>query len=187
MIKNIIAVLITMIRFALIKVLKGNNFSFHGIQRFSPNTTLEIDKKGKMYLGKRVRANTGTKFKIRKNAVLEIGNNVAFNYDCVVVSRNKICIGDGCEIGPGVLIYDHDHDVKNYSLQEGKYVSSPTIIGKNVWIGANAIILRGSVVGNNSVIAAGTIVKGIFPENSLILQKREYTVKEIRNSDIKRY
>ena len=168
-----------MIRFALIKGLKGNNFSFHGIQRFSPNTTVEIDKKGKLYLGKRVRAHTGTKIKIRNNAVLEIGNNVAFNYDCVVVSRNKICIGDGCEIGPGVLIYDHDHDVKNYSLQEGKYVSSPTIIGKNVWIGANVIILRGTEIGDNSVIAAGTVVKGKYNNNSLIRNNKKVIETEI--------
>jgi len=38
-------------------------------------------------------------------------------------------------------------------------------IGKNVWIGAQCIILKGAQIGNNSVIAAGSIVNGPIPEN----------------------
>ena len=50
-------------------------------------------------------------------------------------------------------------------------------IGKNVWIGANTVILRGTKIGDNCVIGAGTIVKGDFPENSIIVQNREPKVK----------
>lgn len=180
MIKNLISVCITIIRFSILKIFKGNRFKFCGIQRFSPDTSVEIDSNAQLKLGQRVRAHTGTKIKVREGAIVKIGNNVAFNYNCLIVSRNKIIIGDGCEIGPGVLFYDHDHDVRNYLLEEGKYISNPIIVGKNVWIGANAIILRGSVIGDNSVIGAGTVVKGTVPNNSIIVQENRYRM--LRNS-----
>ena len=42
------------------------------------------------------------------------------------------------------------------------------MLGENVWVGLNAIILKDTVIGNNSVIAAGSVVKGKFPDNALI-------------------
>lgn len=35
---------------------------------------------------------------------------------------------------------------------------SPVIIGDNVWIGMNSIILKGVHIGNSTVLAAGSIV-----------------------------
>jgi acetyltransferase-like isoleucine patch superfamily enzyme len=40
-------------------------------------------------------------------------------------------------------------------------------IGRNVWIGANCVILPGTVIGDNAVIAAGAVVRGIVPANEL--------------------
>lgn len=41
-------------------------------------------------------------------------------------------------------------------------------IGKNCWIGAKATFLDGTVIGNGCVVAAGAVVKGNFPDNSII-------------------
>lgn len=42
---------------------------------------------------------------------------------------------------------------------------APIHKGKNVWIGANVVILPGVTIGDNSVIAAGAIVSKNVPEN----------------------
>lgn len=53
-----------------------------------------------------------------------------------------------------------------------------------MWIGANSIILRNSIVGYNSVIAAGAIVKTNVHKNTLLLcEKNIY--KEIGEYDEK--
>ena len=160
MIKNIISVTWTELRFLLLKLVYGKKFHYSGIQRFSPNTGISVGKKSTLKLGSKVRAHTGTKIRVRDNASVEIGNDVAFSYNCLLTAHDKIVIGDGCEIGPGVLFYDHDHDVKGHSIKEGLYKTSPIEIGKNVWIGANVIILRGAVIGDDCVIGAGAIVHG---------------------------
>ena len=80
-------------------------------------------------------------------------------------------IGEGTEFGPSVYLYDHDHDYR-VGLKEEKFLSAPVVIGKNCWIGANTVILRGTVIGDNCVIGAGSVIKGCFPDKSVIVQRR---------------
>lgn len=44
-------------------------------------------------------------------------------------------------------------------------ITKPIVVGDNVYIGNNAIILPGVTIGNNVVIAAGTIVTKNVPNN----------------------
>ena len=44
----------------------------------------------------------------------------------------------------------------------------PVHIGKNVWIGANSVILPGVTIGNNAVIAAGSIVTKDISEGVIV-------------------
>ena len=144
---------------------------FSPIERFSPNVVTEFNGGSKVVLKKKVRVHSGTKIKVRNGAELFIGNNVKVNYNCIIVSREHIEIGDGTEFGPSVYLYDHDHDYRA-GLKADEFISAPIVIGKNCWIGANTVILRGTSIGDNCVIGAGSIIKGTFPPNSLVLQNR---------------
>ena len=46
-------------------------------------------------------------------------------------------------------------------------VSSPIIIGENVWIGSNVRICKGVTIGDNSVIAACSVVTKDVPANAI--------------------
>ena len=84
-----------------------------------------------------------------------------------------ITLDSGVELSPNVQIYDHDHDFRaDGGIKAGKYKTTPVSIGKNVWIGANSVILRGSTIGENAVVGAGSVVKGMIQENSVFVQKR---------------
>ncbi|WP_312886635.1 acyltransferase [Paenibacillus foliorum] len=84
---------------------------------------------------------------------------------------NKISIGRNTKIAPNVCINDHDHNYKNTT--DGHLIMGEVIIGENVWIGSNVVVLRDTVIGDNAVIAAGSVVKGNVPANTLFLNKRE--------------
>lgn len=85
---------------------------------------------------------------------------------CYFQGINGIEIGGGSIFAYGVKVISSNHDPKNSK----KHLKNDTVrIGKNVWIGANAIILPGVVIGDNSVIGAGAVVTKSFDKNSIII------------------
>ena len=97
-----------------------------------------------------------------------IGNNCRLN-GSYIHAQSSIIIGDNCIIASGVNIIDSNgHVVKSLNRTTGRDVPCPIIIGNNVWIGLNAIILKGTEIGDNCVVAAGAIVKGKYESNSII-------------------
>lgn len=178
--RNSISVAISLVRFSFLKIIHGKRFSFKGIQRFSPQTQLFFLNKGIIRLGNKVRAHSGTKIRAISGGIVEIGDNATFNYNCMIVCLKEIKIGSGVEFGPNVLIYDHDHDFRHAGgLKANKYKYGAVIIGNNSWVGANTVILRGTTIGENCVIGAGCVISGNFPDNSVITQKRDTTVRTI--------
>ncbi|MFQ6581345.1 acyltransferase [Priestia megaterium] len=176
----IICVCYSYIKFFFIRIFNLNNFKFPLINIVSPFTQIEIGKNSRLDIGKEMRVRSGSKIRVRKNAIIKIGNKTSLNYNCIITAHEKICIGDNVQIGPNVLIYDHDHDYRKANgLKNLDYKTSPVEIGNDTWIGANVVILRGTKIGEGSVIAAGTIVKGNIPPQSLVYNEKELISKPI--------
>ena len=179
---NIISVSYSALRIGSYKLLNGASFNSSLIERISPNVVLEFNKGSKVTLGKKIRVHSGSKIKVRSGAELNIGDNVKINYYCIIACRDRITIGEGTEFGPSVYLYDHDHDYKkglSANSDEESFKKAPIEIGKNCWIGANTVILRGTKIGDNCVIGAGCVVKGKVPDNTVYIQKREVSVSGI--------
>lgn len=171
-----VCLLYSLIKFSLIKLFHIKNFKFTVFNLISPFTEIQIDKKAKLILGKLVRIRSGSKIKVRKGAEVQIGDNTSLNHGCMVISHDKIIIGKDVQFGANVLIYDHDHDYRAKNGLKGlRYKTSPVEIGHNVWIGANTVILKGTKIGNNCVIGAGSVIKGEYHDNMVIIQKRDTT------------
>src|SRR5208282_3684867 len=66
-----------------------------------------------------------------------IGRGVEFNI------QGRIQIGDDCLIASGCVFVDHDHGMDlTQPMRSQLQEIQPIEIGKNVWIGANAVILK---------------------------------------------
>lgn len=81
----------------------------------------------------------------------------------------NLSIGDNVQITHGVVILDHGYE---WSVVKGAYGdvqgnTGPVAIGSNVFIGANAVILKGVTIGDNVIIGAGSIVSKDIPSNSV--------------------
>ncbi|NDI99765.1 acyltransferase [Flavobacterium sp. LaA7.5] len=103
-----------------------------------------------------------------KGAKITVGENCRLN-GVYLHAEKEISIGKNTVIASGVNIIDSNGHILNSSDRtKGRDVPKAIHIGDNVWIGLNAIILKGTVIGSNSVVAAGSVVKGEFPANSVI-------------------
>jgi maltose O-acetyltransferase len=65
----------------------------------------------------------------------------------------EVAIGDCTQIGPGVQILAADHPRHPASRASGLEFGRPVRIGRNVWVGAGAIILPGVSIGDAALIA----------------------------------
>ena len=178
---NLVSVVYSAFRIGLYKILYQSNFKSGMIERISPNVVLEFNKGSEVTFGQRIRIHSGSKIKVRSGAKLVIEDNVKINYFCIIACQDNIRIGEGTEFGPSVYLYDHDHDYSkglSSDSDEEAFKKSPIEIGKYCWIGANTIILRGTKIGDNCVIGAGCVVNGIVPDNTILIQKRDTSIRK---------
>ena len=70
---------------------------------------------------------------------------------------------------------------------EGWEDAQPIVIGNNVWIGAQSIVLGGVTIGDNCVIAAGSVVTKNIPANTLAMGSPCRAVREIGADFRERY
>jgi acetyltransferase-like isoleucine patch superfamily enzyme len=134
------------------------NIHFNGSVFFEKNNRIECITK---YCGKTY------------NPYLTIGDGVGLGNNCHIGCINHIEIHKNVLIGSNVLITDHAHGISsNISSPAPKknqdlFSKGPVIIGENVWIGEDAVILPGVTIGNNSIIGAGSVVTKNVEPNSV--------------------
>ncbi|KRF02416.1 hypothetical protein ASG89_24390 [Paenibacillus sp. Soil766] len=94
---------------------------------------------------------------------IEIGSNSTVNSYAIVAGR--VQIGDGVRIASHVSIFGFNHGYEDTTLPiyHQPLTTKGIIIGDDVWIGANAVILDGVTIGAHSIIAAGAIVTKDVP------------------------
>jgi len=97
---------------------------------------------------------------------VNIGNNVWIGPFCVIDGEyDFVTLGDNVNVSSGAQIVTHDTAKRCVTAgQYNKIDHAPVTIGKNVYIGTNAVIMKGCVIGDSCIIAAGAVVK----ENSII-------------------
>ena len=127
---------------------------------------------------------------------IKIGNNVYIGSHTVIQSKESIEIGNDVIISNGVLIVDNNnHPVEPEARLEmsqcddfltdekwtWKYAKSkPIKICDNVWIGKNAVIMKGVTVGKGAVVALGAIVVHDVPEYTVVAGNPARVVKELK-------
>ena len=114
-----------------------------------------------------------------ENAEISIGKNTSIGHHTFIFAKKNISIGSNCMIAPFVYIVDNDHNFNDKELLIDSNLECEDItIQDNVWIGAHSIILKGSKIQSGSVIGAGSVVKGVVEENSVVAGNPYKTLKK---------
>lgn len=104
----------------------------------------------------------GINLRVKSNADIspksEVGDNSELGTRCMIQSHCSI--GSNVIMGPDIKIYSRNHRYSRLDTPiqyQGKKQYN-TVVGDDVWIGANVIILAGVEVGNHVIIGAGSVV-----------------------------
>jgi acetyltransferase-like isoleucine patch superfamily enzyme len=124
--------------------------------------------------------------KIGNECILE--PNIIFKYDGIwkpgpsITIEDNVFIGSNCEfnintsitiskysnIASGCKFIDHNHGTKEGQLIGPQpSVKEKIVIGKDVWLGCNCIILKGVIIGDGAVVGAGSVVVKSIPPNEI--------------------
>lgn len=105
--------------------------------------------------------------------LIKIGRNFSSSDRLHISAINRIEIGDNCLFGSGVYISDHNHGVYKGNEQslpseppiQRKLISfGPVIMGSNVWLGDNVVVVGPVNIGNGVIIAANSVVTQNVPD-----------------------
>jgi len=103
-----------------------------------------------------------------ESSLVEIGDGNWISNNVVALANERISIGNGCQIGDLVCIYDCDfHEVDPQTRIRSPGVTSPVRVGNNVWLGSRVMVLKGVTIGDNSVVAAMSVVVHSIPPDSI--------------------
>jgi len=159
------------------------------------NATIRIDKGSIIYEHSRIEAFGAGEVIIGKNCIVG---------DLKLTSRSRVELGNEVLVSWGVRIQDFESHPRDPALRSEQvkrmasdfspfspservckskqwdYPTEPIAIGDNVWIGMQAIVLKGVKIGAGSVVAAGAVVcSGNYPPNSILAGNPARVAKDL--------
>jgi len=117
---------------------------------------------------------------LSKDAELLIGNDVGIS-GATICAENSVCVGEHTIIGSGAMIMDTDFHSPDGEFSWGNAEAGraqPIKIGKGVFIGTRAIVLKGVSIGDRAVIGAGAVVTNDIPERAIVAGNPAVIVKK---------
>ena len=115
------------------------------------------------------------------NAVgdVTIGDHTRIGIHCTVIG--PVSIGNNVNLAEGITVtaLNHNYEDVTRRIDEQGISTKPVVIGDDVWIGANAVILPGVTIGRHVVVAAGAVVTKDVPSFTLVAGVPAKVIKEL--------
>jgi acetyltransferase-like isoleucine patch superfamily enzyme len=116
------------------------------------------------------RSGSAAKIKYLRKLGVKIGNNCRIDTISFSTEPYLVEIGDDVSIANGCVLVTHDASITCFRDEfPDSDLFGKIVIGNNVFVGLNSMILPNTKIGNNSIVGAGSVVRGNFTDNSIIM------------------
>ena len=98
-----------------------------------------------------------------------IGKDVKFDEFQNIILGDRVVISNEC------FFLVHDYSITTALIAIGEQpetdvqIERDIVLGNNVFVGKRSIIMPSTVIGNDVIIGAGSVVRGIIPNNSVVI------------------
>ena len=119
-----------------------------------------------------------------------IGDHTFIGHHTSLVVSSSVRVGKHCLIAGDVRISDYDgHPIDAECRRAGEPAPvdsiRPVVIGDDVWIGNNALILKGVHIGDRSIVGAGAVVTRDVPPDVVVAGNPARVVKQLVESRLR--
>ena len=117
----------------------------------------------------------------RADAVIDIGEDCGFT-GTTLVAADRVAIGDRVQVGGNASIVDFDFhplrpEARAANFNDG--AAAPIVIEDDVFVGMEALILKGVTVGHGAVVGAGAVVTQDVPPRTVVAGNPATVVREL--------
>lgn len=120
-------------------------------------------------LGDHIYLGVGLIIDVGRRAEFVIGDQVKFMHYSVIAASESIRVGNFTQVAEHCSVRDSDHGMSLGRPMREQEVSTPVVIGSDVWIGRGVAVLRGTTIGDGTVVGANSVVKGVLPERVIVV------------------
>ena len=108
---------------------------------------------------------------------ITIGDHVSFSDGVHISSITSIAIGSHSLFGSRIYVSDHNHGMYRGESQSTPEEApahrllgggGPVVIGENVWIGDNSVIIGPATIGRGAIVGANSVVRGVVPSDTIV-------------------
>ena len=106
-----------------------------------------------------------------------IGDHVCLSDSVHISSISSIAIGSHTLFGSRIYVSDHNHGIYKGESQSSPEQppahrslggGGPVVIGENVWIGDNSVIIGPATIGKGAIVGANSVVRGVVPSHTIV-------------------
>jgi acetyltransferase-like isoleucine patch superfamily enzyme len=131
------------------------------------------------------KASDKVKINYMRRQGMKIGQNCHINTMSFSTEPYLIEIGNHVAIAAGTDFITHDGAIWCFREELGHAdIFGKIKIGNNVFIGNNCTILPNTIIGDNCIVGAGSVVRGKFPDNSVIFGN---PAKEVLKMNVQKF
>ncbi|WP_281182391.1 DapH/DapD/GlmU-related protein [Alteromonas confluentis] len=120
-----------------------------------------------------------SRFHLAGEGKVTFGKFVFANHNLTLLAGDEITVGESTFFGPNVVVSSLPLEADGVVAD----LSAPVEIGKQVWIGANAIILPGVKIGDGAIVGAGSVVNKDVPAMSMVAGKPAEITSRAKQQD----
>lgn len=141
----------------------------HCGERFVSAPGLDFEDPKKIRLGSNVTFVGRVRLRA-SDGILEVASNVSINDGVLLdASGGRIFVGDGCLIGPNVVLRASNHVFSrtDVPIRAQGHAGGEIILEEDVWLAANVVVLPRVTIGRGAVVGAGAIVTRSIPPGAV--------------------
>lgn len=146
-----------------------------------------INRFNRLFIGKKVRIFPNCRIEVQDNdacIIIEDGTSIAQNFHIISGYKQHLIIGKNTTISANVFITNIEHNYQKIGehILKQPLFAQKTIIGENCFIGYGSVIQAGTTLGKQCIVGANAVVRGTFPDYSVIVGIPAKIVKRYNES-----